>query len=646
MENGIKEPDTPQILLQSRDHGELLNVIDLLRSQGINRYVQLPQLIVCGDQSSGKSSVLEAVSGIRFPTKENLCTRFATELILRRSPEEKTIVEIIPGGKRSEEERKKLAAFKSDIKDVADIPMIIEVAKKIMGLDMDGKSISDDILRIELSGPHQSHLTLVDLPGVVHSETRQHSTSDVAMISSLVKSYMANRRSIILAVVSAKNDLANQIITKLARNHDPKGLRTLGIITKPDGLNPGSENERGFVALANNEDVIFRLGWHVLRNRDYKERHCTAEERDGKEKKFFSQGIWSSLPPSILGIGALKPRLSAVLRDQIIAELPNLIQDVRKGIEDCEKNLARLGESRSTVSDQRLHLIRISQEFTALVQAAIDGVYSHDFFGDAGTEKGYTHRLRAVVANVLADFAADMRNKGAKRIIVDDDSFTMLPRIRRADFINQVRELMKRSKGRELPGTFNPLIIGDLFYQQASPWEQIVKEYANKIIEATRRFLEMLLVHCSDDTTRQALLVDIIEPAIETCTGRLNMKMEEILQPHQRGHPITYNHYFTETIQKMREERNRKEILDATAKFHQNSKSNDFFNNFDRRELVAALTKRTELDMDRYAASEAIFYMEAYYKVGALTPQPTRPDLSRPSDKMSHDLGRDEGLHR
>jgi len=58
----------------------LLNDIDKLRSYGISQYVNLPQLIVCGDQSSGKSSVLDAISGIPFPTKDNLCTRFATDM--------------------------------------------------------------------------------------------------------------------------------------------------------------------------------------------------------------------------------------------------------------------------------------------------------------------------------------------------------------------------------------------------------------------------------------------------------------------------------------------------------------------------------------------------------------------------------------
>ena len=194
---------------------------------------------------------------------------------------------------------------------------------------------------------------------------------------------MAESRSIILAVVSAKNDSANQIVTKLARRVDPQCLRTLGIITKPDALHVGSESEKAFACLAKNEDVVFRLGWHVLRNRDYTSRHCSSKERDEAERSFFSKGIWTTLPGNLLGVDALKPRLSTVLRDQIISELPSLIGDVENGIGDCRKMLARLGQARGTLHEQRRYLIQVGDAFSSIVKAAVSGNYTHDFFGAA-----------------------------------------------------------------------------------------------------------------------------------------------------------------------------------------------------------------------------------------------------------------------
>ena len=70
------------IELQLEQHRQLLDIIDSLRSKGISKYVDLPEIVVCGDQSAGKSSVLEAISRMSFPTMDILCTRFATELVL------------------------------------------------------------------------------------------------------------------------------------------------------------------------------------------------------------------------------------------------------------------------------------------------------------------------------------------------------------------------------------------------------------------------------------------------------------------------------------------------------------------------------------------------------------------------------------
>ena len=376
--------------LQSRDHRDLLDIIDKLRSQGISRFVDLPQIIVCGDQSSSKSSVLEAISHMSFPAKDNLCTRFAIELILRRSVSTGVTVRIIPSPDRSKEERERLSAF-DYTQSGLDIGQVVEKAKDAMGLNESDRVFSTDVLRIEISGPTQPHLTMVDLPGLFLAGNKDQTEEDSKLVQSLVLSYMRKPRSIILAVVSAKSDFALQQVTRHTRALDPQGIRTLGLITKPDTLDEGSDSERFYFELAQNKDVKFRLGWHVLRNKNYAERGLSTAERDKIEVEFFSKGVWTGLEASQLGVGALKSCLSNILRDQIIAQLPSVLGDVEDGIKHCEHRLAKLGDSRATVSEQRRYLLKASTGYSSLLQAAIDGVYTDAFFVDPEV------RLRAVV---------------------------------------------------------------------------------------------------------------------------------------------------------------------------------------------------------------------------------------------------------
>jgi hypothetical protein len=169
---------------------------------------------------------------------------------------------------------------------------------------------------------------------------------------------MKRPRSIILAVVSAKSDSALQDVTEFARELDPQGVRTLGLITKPDTLDAGSDSEQAYLKLAENKDVAFQLGWHVLKNRDYKMRDATTAERDAAEDEFLSKGVWATIDPSLLGVRHLKPRLSNVLKDQILRQLPSLIQDVESGLADCDRRLQLLGAPRPTITEQRRYLLQ------------------------------------------------------------------------------------------------------------------------------------------------------------------------------------------------------------------------------------------------------------------------------------------------
>lgn len=178
--------------LCSRDQLDLLDSVDQLRSEGINQYVSLPQIIVCGDQSAGKSSVLEAISGVSFPVKSNVCTRFPTELVLRRTSLVSSSVSIVPHASRTDLEKQPLADFHETLEGFDRLAGLIEDAKAIMGIHTHGKTFSNDLLRIEITGPDRPHLTIVDLPGLIHSTTNSSTegqVDDVDMIKGIVGDY-------------------------------------------------------------------------------------------------------------------------------------------------------------------------------------------------------------------------------------------------------------------------------------------------------------------------------------------------------------------------------------------------------------------------------------------------------------------------
>lgn len=612
--------------LQAKDGRDLLDIIDRLRSHGISRFVDLPQIVVCGDQSSGKSSVLEAISGVAFPAKDTLCTRFATELILRRAPEANAHVSILPDSSRSQEERTRLESF-TNAPDNFDFSQVVNDANIAMGLNQNSKVFSSDVLRVEISGPSQPHLTMVDLPGLFLAGNKDQTTKDARLVKSLVLDYMKSPRSIILAVVSAKSDFALQQITQHSRHLDPDGTRTLGLITKPDTLDEGSDSERFYIELARNNDVKFRLGWHVLRNRSYATRQVSMEERDSAESEFFSRGVWATLRPSQLGVSSLRTRLSNVLKDQILNQLPHVVDDVENGIKDCRNRLKRLGESRITSAEQRRYLLKLTGGFTNLVKAAIDGLYIDAFFSGANGPKIHERRLRAVVQNKLVEFADEMRTQGHAKIIIEGTpSDVPNPRnIKRSEYIKEVKDLMKDSRGRELPGTYNTLIVAELFRQQCKPWQSLIHGILEQTFDSAYATVISALRYVTNEATSSAILREIIAPSMEKLQKNLASKMEEILDPHLSGHPITYNHYLTESLQKIQAQRHRQRLEKQVDAFFETSTSISMSQSSFSSQKAALLDRlvATEPDMDSYSASIATDTMRAYYKV-TISPTPGR----------------------
>jgi hypothetical protein len=495
-----------------------------------------------------------------------------------------------------------------------DLGKAVDDAKIAMGLSGNTSVFSTDVLRVEISGPSQPHLTMVDLPGLFWAGNKDQSDDDAALVKDVVLSYMKNPRTIILAVVSAKSDFALQQVTKHARDVDPQGIRTMGLITKPDTLDEGSDSELFYVQLAQNEDVEFCLGWHVLRNRSYAERNHTTSARDAAETDFFSKGIWKSLSPSQLGISALRLRLSLVLSDQILRQLPNVLEDVTEGLQGCKNILVKLGSARANVMEQRRYLLKLSSTFSDLVRAAVNGAYTDEFF-----RTSYERRLRAIVQNTLADFARDMRLKGHATTIFQGEAMgeDKPYSVYRSSYIKEVMKLMKESRGRELPGTFNPLIVAELFSKQCKPWENLVHSLLERVLNGASRTISSVLHQVADEETAEALLRLVVNPSMENIRKTLRSKADEILHPHLSGHPITYDPYLIANMLEAQANRGRQHTQDRFMSFLgvQSLPMGRKTYNIDAHSLLDALATNVEPDMDKDSCYMAIDMMHEYYKV-------------------------------
>lgn len=399
--------------LRSGEQVELLNAIDKLRRENISADISVPQIVVCGDQSSGKSSVLEAIAKVRFPRGSRLTTRFPIEVVLRNAATESTKVRLHPSPERRDlAQQERIRSFKpeADASEIDQFEQVVQQAKDhLESVERNGEFWGDRLIA-EISGPDQPHLTLVDLPGLIHNAAPNSKADDPATIKKITRQYLENPRTIVLAVVNALNDQANQQILSLVEQTGNTRSRTMGIITKPDLVPKESDDEAAVIDMARNNEVHMGLGWHVLKNVGHHEDVDRRNRRDELESSFFSTGVWSSIDDENVGISNLRKKLSKCLLSSIKRDLPKLVDEMQEKLSRCTKSLDQLGEGRESTSQQRGYLSKILSQLKGLVEAGLDGRYSKsdsDFF-DGTQEK----QLRDVINAELRTFAATMRDKG------------------------------------------------------------------------------------------------------------------------------------------------------------------------------------------------------------------------------------------
>ncbi|KAI9830934.1 MAG: hypothetical protein M1819_005317 [Sarea resinae] len=616
--------------LQTSRSSERLNQIDRVRAKGVGDHISLPQLVVCGDQSAGKSSVLEGITGIPFPRNDGVCTRFATEIILRHQPEASRITATIMPGPHSENEQTRLKEFRRELSGFDELPEVIQEASILMGIrgygpSVDGPAFAADVLRLEVVGNTGLHLTVVDLPGLISVSDCEE---DVAVVERLVDSYLGSSRTIILAVVQANNDIDTQGIIQRARRFDKAGERTVGIITKPDLINKGTESR--VATLSRNMDrTKLKLGFFLLKNPSplQLKEGITWTERANAEVNFFSSAPWKEqhLDRNRIGIERLRVFLQELLDTHIERELPKVRKDVKSLLSQTDYELEQLGAERSSITQMRMFLTHVSMGFYNVTKAALEGTYDGK---DGAFFETSTTRLRALVHEENGRFATYMREHAEKRkrsqgvdSDIKDDAEDGQLLVTEGEFDQWVKETYHGTRGRELPGNYNHALLSELFHEQSSRWGDIAKDHLQRLSSIVAGLVAAALAYIIKDEAVRRDVQNLINTHLEANDRNAQEELQKILDD-EKVQPITYNHYFTDNIQNSRQEGLKKQIgrsvkkaiqTDYNGAFHVSNSAVEIEN------LLASLQRQVNVDMDDQACSEAVTGLRAYYKVAMKT---------------------------
>ncbi|RDW67405.1 dynamin family protein [Aspergillus mulundensis] len=598
--------------LQNEKRSRVLEVIDKLRELGVSESVSLPQLVVVGDQSSGKSSLLEGLTGLSFPVASDLCTRFATQIVLRRAPEHDAgaRITIIPGPSSQLDEslEKKLKTLRErSAAEAMGIP-----GPSTTNIENIDKRFSDDILKIELSGPEHHHLSVVDVPGLFHNPTKYQTEEDKSIIRTLIKDYITDKRTIILAVMDARNNLANQGVFSMARAADTAGRRTVGIITKCDAVEKG--DEAGVIRIAKNMVERLTHGWFAVKNRSTREieEGVTIEGRHRKEKEFFAgTAPWKELRKDRVGIHSLKKFLGGLLYDHIRSEFPNVVKDIEASLSTAEGDLELLGPSRQTAIDQRRFLNRIANMYQKGVDDALGGNYDPEL-GEKSALK-----LRMHVQALNSEFSQEMTKNGhAKAFRTPDDKedpefhiaqiASSVSAVQPAENIyDWIRRIYRDSRGTELPGTVNPRVLENLFRQQSGPWKNIALAYIAKVNDAVKAYNQQAIVRVIRDDEIKGKLASRLARFQDVSQTRATTEFSRILEDERGGILQTVNHYYAETLSAIRDERLRARLKKQMG-LQENASSSFNLND---------VMKTIQLSNEDQAVHDIHDILKAYYKV-------------------------------
>ncbi|XP_008244719.2 PREDICTED: dynamin-related protein 4C-like [Prunus mume] len=307
----------------------MLDAIDKLRVLMVmEEGIQLPTIVVVGDQSSGKSSVLESLAGISLPRGQGICTRVPLVMRLQHHSDPKPELSLEYNGRVEQTDEENISED------------IVNATNLIAG---DKKGISDTPLTLLVKKNGVPDLTMVDLPGITRVPVHGQPENIYDQIKDMIMKYIKPDESIILNVLSASTDFSTCESISMSRSVDKTGERTLAVVTKVD-MAP-----EGLLEKVTADDVDIGLGYVCVRNRIRDETY--EEARAIADRLFKTHPLLSKIDKSMVGIQVLADKLVQIQAVSIARNLPVIVKKIDDKLNSYLSELNKLPKTLSTVAE-------------------------------------------------------------------------------------------------------------------------------------------------------------------------------------------------------------------------------------------------------------------------------------------------------
>ncbi|XP_022066660.1 dynamin-3 isoform X11 [Acanthochromis polyacanthus] len=363
---------------------------DAFSSIGQSCNLDLPQIAVVGGQSAGKSSVLENFVGRDFlPRGSGIVTR--RPLILQLVNNKAEYAEFLHC------KGKKFVDFdevRSEIEAETD---------RITGSN---KGISPIPINLRVYSPHVLNLTLIDLPGMTKVAVGDQPADIEHQIRDMLMQFITKESCLILAVTPANTDLANSDALKIAKEVDPQGMRTIGVITKLDLMDEGTDAKD----ILENKLLPLRRGYIGVVNRSQKDIDGKKDIRAAlaAERKFFLSHPGYRHIAERMGTPHLQKTLNQQLTNHIRDTLPGLRSKLQSQLLSLEKEVEEFKNFRPDDPTRKTKaLLQMVQQFGVDFEKCIEGsgdqVDTNELSGGAKINRIFHERFPFELVKIVFD---------------------------------------------------------------------------------------------------------------------------------------------------------------------------------------------------------------------------------------------------